>query len=261
VARDTVPTMSVLGPVAPILTRTPVGRIEDVVARMTEIDAVLPAADGISCFNKLYLEVTKNVLAGVGQATFADPRFLAALDVGFANLYFAALRAFDAGAPDTPRAWLPLFETRSSPTVAPIQFALAGMNAHINRDLPVALGDAFAAAGLAPDDGGAQRADFEKVNGLLAATEKQVKDVYLDDLTRRLDARFDGVDDVVAIWSVAAAREAAWTNSVVMWHLRQLGPVARAYLSTLDRTVGFASRGLLVSTGTLAARIPADLRS
>ena len=121
-------------------------------ARMTAIDQALPPADGISCFNKLYLEVTKSVLAAVGQTTFADPGFLTRLDVAFANLFFAALSAFEAGSPDTPHAWSPLFEARASSVIAPIQFALAGMNAHINRDLPVALVDIFAAAGGAPSE-------------------------------------------------------------------------------------------------------------
>ena len=240
--------MSVLGP---ILAQTPVGRIEEVVARMTAIDQALPPADGISCFNKLYLEVTKSVLGAVGQTTFADPGFLIRLDIAFANLFFAALSAFEAGSPDTPHAWLPLFEARSSSAIAPIQFALAGMNAHINRDLPVALVDIFAAAGGAPSEESPQYADFERVNGLLAATEQQVKDLYLDGLARKLDAEFDGVDDVVATWSVAAARQAAWTNGEVLWHLRNIGPIERTYLATLDRSVGFASRGLLVSTGNL----------
>ena len=235
----------------PILAQTPVSRIEDVVARMTAIDQALPPADGISCFNKLYLEVTKSVLGAVGQTTFADPAFLTTLDVAFANLFFAALSAFEAGSPDTPHAWAPLFESRSSPTIAPIQFALAGMNAHINRDLPVALVDIFTAAGAAPGDGSPQYADFERVNALLAATEKQVKDQYLDGLMRKLDADFHGVDDVVATWSVAAARQAAWTNGEVLWHLRSIGAIERTYLETLDRSVGFASRGLLVSTGKL----------
>jgi hypothetical protein len=238
---------------APVLAQTPVGTVEEVVARMLAIEAALQAtpADGVACFNKLYLEVTKSVLANLGRATFADPRFLAALDVTFANLYFAALRAFEAAAPSTPHAWLPLFEARSSSTIAPIQFALAGMNAHINRDLPVALVETFAAMGLSPSARSPQHADFERVNALLAATEQQVKDLYLDQLTRKLDVLFENVDDVVAIWSVAAARAAAWTNSEVLWHLRGIPPLASGYLSTLDRTVGFAARGLLVSTGTL----------
>ncbi len=240
--------MSVLGP---ILAQTPVGIIEDVVARMTAIDQALPPIDGISCFNKLYLEVTKNVLAGVGTATFVDPQFLTALDVTFANLYFAALRAYDAGSADTPRAWQPLFDARATRTIAPIQFALAGMNAHINRDLPVALVETFSALGIAPSENSPQHTDFETVNGLLATTEEQVKDLYLDELTRKIDVEFHGVDDVVAIWSVTAARDAAWTNGEVMWHLRAIGPVERAYVATLDRSVGFASRGLLVPTGII----------
>jgi hypothetical protein len=235
--------------ISPILAQTPVASIEDVVARMASIDQALAPVDGISCFNKLYFEVTKNVLAGVGQSTFADPRFLMALDVAFANLYFSALRAYDAGSPDTPHAWQPLFADRGDRTIAPIQFALAGMNAHINRDLPVALVQTFTALGVAPSDDGPQHADFETVNKVLATTEKQVKELYLDNLTRQIDMEFHGVDDVVAIWSVTAARDAAWTNGQVLWHLRNIGPVERAYVTTLDRTVGFASRGLLVSTG------------
>ena len=89
----------------PIVAQTPVGSIEDVVARMTAIDQALPPTDGISCFNKLYLEVTKSVQAAVGQTTFADPGFLTTLDVAFANLFFAALSAFEVGSPDTPHAW------------------------------------------------------------------------------------------------------------------------------------------------------------
>jgi hypothetical protein len=123
------------------------------------------------------------------------------------------------------------------------------MNAHINRDLPVALVQTFSALGIAPSDESPQHADFETVNKVLAATEKEVKELYLDNLTRQIDMDFHGVDDVIAIWSVTAARDAAWINGQVLWHLRNIGPVERAYVTTLDRTVGFASRGLLVSTG------------
>jgi hypothetical protein len=72
---------------------------------------------------------------------------------------------------------------------------------------------------------------------------------YVDERALRLENEVAGLDDVVAIWSVTAARDAAWTNGQVLWHLRDIGPVERAYVTTLDRTVGFASRGLLVSTG------------
>jgi len=235
-----------------VLARAPASTVEEVIANLSEIDAVLPAADGVSCFNKLYLAVTRNVLAGITGGAFVAPHFVAALDVAFANFYFAALRAFDGGSFETPRAWRPLFEARASAAIAPIQFALSGMNAHINRDLPVAVVETFAALGLPLRADGAPHADYQRINDVLATTEKQVKDLYLDPLARQLDRAFAGVDDVVAIWSVTAARDAAWTNAEALWHLRALPAIAAAYLRTLDRTVGFASRGLLVARAPIA---------
>jgi hypothetical protein len=246
-----VPSPSIPATIPEILAAPPVETVEDAVARMVAIDAALPAADGISCFNRLYLEVTKSVLAHLGQATFANPEFLSRLDVAFANLYFAALRAFQAGG-TTPHAWWPLFAARSSRAIAPIQFAFAGMNAHINRDLPVALVATFADMGIDPGAAPSEHDDFERVNALLADTEQQVKSLYLDPLLRTLDAEFGQVDDVVAMWSVVAARDAAWTHGQVMWHLRGVATLVGAYLTTLDRTVGLGSRGLLIPTGTIA---------
>lgn len=38
------------------------------------------------------------------------------------------------------KAWQPLFEVTNNQHITRIQFALAGMNAHINHDLPIAIG-------------------------------------------------------------------------------------------------------------------------
>jgi uncharacterized protein DUF5995 len=105
------------------------GTIGDVIARMEAIDASLPRKDGVAYFNRLYLQVTKAVLAASEQTTFEDPQFLDRLDVVFAALYFDAEATISTGAP-CPVAWRPLVEQRGEAR-APIQFALAGMNAHI----------------------------------------------------------------------------------------------------------------------------------
>jgi hypothetical protein len=147
--------------------------IAAVLARLQSVAAELAVTDGVSRFNRLYLEVTQAVDTGAQGAAFEDPAFLKALDVSFAGLYFNALAAAAAGSA-LPRCWAPLFAARSDSHIAPIQFALAGMNAHINRDLPVGLVDTFAAIGVAPTEDGAQHGDFERVNALLATTEKQV---------------------------------------------------------------------------------------
>jgi len=234
---------------SPVLDQTPVTSIEEALARLTSIDQALPPVDGISCFNKLYLEVTKNVLAALKAVPFADPQFVTALDVAFANVYFAALRAYYAGSLATSRAWQPLFDDRGDRTIAPIQFAIAGMNAHINRDLPVALVATCEAAGVALEEGSPQHADFVRVNGVLAAVEAEVKAQYVPHRLHWLDFlvhRFHRLDDVVAMWDVARARDAAWTNAEALWALRHDRALAARFLDTLDRTVGLAGRGLLV---------------
>jgi hypothetical protein len=240
--------MRAMTALAAILERTPVSRIDDVLTRLQEIDAVLPAADGVACFNKLYLATTANVIAAANGRVFAGVRFIQALDVVFGNLYFAALKANEVGASDTPRAWRALFQSRGRTDVAPIQFALAGMNAHINRDLPVALVRTFMTLKREPDRQSQEYEDYERVNGVLAATEATVKEQYLTPLLHSLDRMFDDVDDIAAIWSIAEARSAAWINAEALWRLRDWQALASDYLETLDGMVGFAGRGLLVGT-------------
>src|SRR6266705_4319131 len=113
--------------------------IAEVIVRMQADVASLPKRDGVACFTGLYLSVTQGVQQHLTGVTFRDPAFLARLDVVFAGLFFNAFEAASADPAHLPRAWAPLVEARSARGIAPLQFALAGMSAHINRDLPVAL--------------------------------------------------------------------------------------------------------------------------
>src|SRR5262245_51774191 len=121
---------------AAILQHTPVASIEDAVAALTELATALPEDDGVRWFSFLYLSVTQSVGDAVASSTFRNPAWLKRLDVVFANLFFDALRKFVSDQADTPRAWWPLLSCRDASGRAPLQFALAGINAHINRDLP-----------------------------------------------------------------------------------------------------------------------------
>jgi hypothetical protein len=76
-----------------------------------------------------------------------------------------------------------------------------------------------------------------------------VRDTYLTPLAEELHRDLDGVDDLVANFSVREARQAAWTNADALWHLRDHPTLSADYLDALDGLVGFAGRGLLVSTG------------
>jgi hypothetical protein len=237
--------------------------VAEVMARMEGIVAPLPRSDGVACFTRLYLAVTKGVDERLAGVTFADPAFLARLDVVFADLFLTALAGFAGGPARVPHAWTPLLEARSSRGIAPLQFAFAGMNAHINRDLPVALVSTCRELGVTLEEGSRQHADFERVNDLLAAVEDEVKSQYLTGWLRTLDRlvhRVDRIDDVVAMWNVRRARDAAWTNAQALWAIRDDETLSGDYLAALDRMVGLAGRGLLVPADTWLQRLARLLR-
>ncbi|HBW19394.1 MAG TPA: hypothetical protein DEH11_10470, partial [Actinobacteria bacterium] len=143
---------------------------------MAAIDAATAPGDGLACFNRMYLGVTREVDSELGQGFFADPAFMTALDVAFANLYFTAAGA--AGDPAAvPLAWRPLIEQRAAAGIEPIQFALAGMNAHINHDLPLAVVSTCTELATAPA-AGAHLADYQKVDQLLDAAEQSVRQSF-----------------------------------------------------------------------------------
>jgi Family of unknown function (DUF5995) len=227
----------------------PPSDIADVIRRLSTIEASGPRSDGVVCFSRLYREVTEDVGADVAQGSFADTRFLEALDVRFAGLFFTALDSYTRDPGNTPSAWVPLFASRSQRGIAPLQFALAGMNAHINRDLPVALVTTCRELRLELGIGSPEHADYEHVDALLAQVEKRVKGAYVTGWLAwvdRLVHRLRRIDDVVAMWDVGRARDAAWTNAQALWALDAEPPLAGDYLLALDRMVGLASRGLLV---------------
>jgi hypothetical protein len=228
--------------------------VDDVIVRLTAIDVASGKSDGVGCFTRLYLDVTRSVQERLGLATFANPAFLARLDVVFATLFLNAVDTHTRDPRKVPRAWAPLFELRGRRGIAPLQFALAGMNAHINRDLPVALVACWRELGISATD----QPDFERVNDVLEQVEGNVKQRYLGGPLRTLDRlvhRIDRIDDVVAMWDIRRAREAAWVNGQALWALRDDKRLAADYLAALDRSVGLASRGLLQPADTWLQRL------
>ena len=139
-----------------------------------------------------------------------------------------------------------MFECRSRRGILSIQFALAGMNAHINRDLPEGIVSAFLATDGAPMRSGPRYDDFCRVNDLLEEVESQIKVEFSTGIVAVVDAAGGQADDIVAMWKVRAAREAAWTNAEVLWALRATPLLRQSFFSRLDSFTGFAGRGLLI---------------
>src|SRR5918912_1079065 len=142
-------------------------------------------------------------MAGVRDVVARLEALLADLNVAFAEAYFTALAAAGDG-PQPPagypfHAWKPLLEARGEREIAPIQFALAGMNAHINHDLAVGICAVCVERDVEPAVDSAEHTDYEAVNGLIAETEAETKAWMLTDLLAEQDLVFDKVDAIVAI--------------------------------------------------------------
>jgi hypothetical protein len=217
--------------------------IDEVIARMERIAAALPATDGVACFNRIYLAATEAVREALAAGRFADPPFMARLDPVFANLYFDALDGWADGR--TPRAWSPLLAARGRSDVLPLQFAFAGMNAHINRDLMIAVVQVCAERDLVPARGTPQHADYLLINQLLAAEQAELKSQYLPPPLATADRASAGLDDLLAMWSIDEARDAAWSHAETLYALRDHALLSASYIDTIDGLVGLASRGLL----------------
>jgi hypothetical protein len=224
----------------------PVTTVDEAIARMQAIEQSLPASDGLACFNRMYLEVTRDVNNRLGQGFFSDGQFMSTLDTVFANLYFDAVDALAEPPTPIPAAWQPLIETRSQPGIYPIQFALAGMNAHINHDLPIALVRTCTRLGTAPEDG-THHEDYQKVDALLDAAEQSVRQSFESGAVLREDRHAQEVLDLVGNWSINSARDVAWDTALALWRTRDDPTVEVLMMSGLARTVAMASRCLLVA--------------
>ena len=217
----------------------------EAIARMEAIGAALPADDGLACFNRMYLDVTSQVNSQLDQGIYADPAFMTELDVTFANLYFAA--ADVTGTPAAvPLVWRALVERRATPGIESIQFALAGMNAHINYDLPVAVVSTCAALATSPE-AGPHFADYQKVDQLLDAVEQSVRRSFETAAELAVDQHLSAVATLICNWTINSARDLAWNNARLLWAVRD-DPLARGlFLDSLAASTALASRLLLVA--------------
>jgi Family of unknown function (DUF5995) len=219
--------------------------VDDVVQIMQLIDEACIDGDGLKWFNHLYLQVTQAVQSRINSGGFRDGPWLAGLDVQFARLYFAALAASLSGQP-LPQCWQVLFNSRNRTLVARIQFALAGVNAHINHDLPQAIVANCQATATVPQHATAQYNDYTALNSTL--------DSLIDVDKRELHVRLLGdalppasrLEDTLAAWGVSAARESAWKNAELLWHLQPTPPLAANFMASLDGLTTVAGKTLLV---------------
>lgn len=218
--------------------------IDEVISRMESIDRLLPGNDGLKWFNLLYLFVTKEVREHPPASDWKNPQWLTRLDVVFAGLYFAAIANFLSRQAATPKSWQVLFEARRQAGIDRMQFALAGMNAHINHDLALALLQTDAEFHLTPSLASPEHDDYEHVNDLLEAVMPQALKFLATGLLGEVAQSTGAIGRLLAIWNVRVARDLAWDFA---GHLRHLPGITRnVALAIQDKTTGALGRSLLL---------------
>jgi hypothetical protein len=213
--------------------------VDAVVERMRALDASLHRRDGVAVFNRVYLTVTAEFAELLGRGRFPDRGQASALGVVFAERYLAVAEAEGRGG-RPPACWRPLFRLRGHPGVRPVQFALAGVNAHIGHDLVLAVVDACRALDCRPAD---LEDEFERVGDLLASLEERVREELMPgpDLFQVADP----LTHLAGSWSLERARDTTWSMARALWALRRLPDLASDFTERLDAAVGVVSRMLL----------------
>jgi hypothetical protein len=231
----------------------PAESIDEVVERLAAIrdhaarTSLLGEGDGIAAFSTLYHIITRRIGDLERDGDFRAPGFLVRLDIEFAERYFQALRSYAEDIASAPRVWRVLFDNRSDPHVAPVNFAVAGVNAHINFDLACALVATW--RHVEPDgDGedGAQFHDYRLVN--------EVFEAEMDPLREGMDSLLSAGPDG-AIWDRAAnwmadlvvrfTRDLAWNEAERVWRLGATPEVCTASEERLDAMAAFVGERLL----------------
>ena len=166
---------------------------------------------------------------------------MAELDVRFANLWLAAYDA-DAAGRAVPPAWRPLFEARAGGRL-PVQYAIAGMNSHIEHDLPIAVVDTCRARGLEPEDVHARLRGGQR--GPRPGRVRDPAVVPRRGRQREVDDRLGPVVHLLSTWNIDKARDLSWVTAETLWALRRTSLLRGRFLDSLGHTVGMTSRALL----------------
>lgn len=217
--------------------------IDDVLRKMRQVDELLADDDGLKWFNRLYMMVTEEVDVHPPSDGWRDADWLLRLDVVFAEFYFRAIAGFLDGSSNTASSWNALMAVRYEPGIDRIQFALAGMNAHINHDLALALLETDREMKLVPGAGSPQHVDYLAVNELLNRVMPSALEMLAVGILGLAAEETGKVGRVLAFCNICQARDLAWDFAD---HLRGLDGVARGVaLAAQDHLTGAAGRTIL----------------
>jgi hypothetical protein len=232
-----------------VLSRTPQS-VADVVAQLADLQALLNKAtpeddeNPVAAFNHLYWTITSTVLEHLESGAFRDSEFLTVLDVEFAKRYLNALRLWGQSSPQTPHAWQVLCKQMNNTGVRSLPAAVAGVNAHVNYDLPFALLRTWTLLGTdsSSED---QHHDYLHVNDIFYENIPHLRRGYLSTWQLVIDRLNGPVDDWYEDRAVEIARDIAWCDAKRLWEIRNDAKALARADASLDRHTALIGWALL----------------
>lgn len=230
--------------------------IPEVLVRLEAIEKYATASsrrgseDGIASFTTLYRTITATIDdLDVRQEFHAPQRFLARLDVEFAERYFEALRSYAVSPDSTPQCWRVLFEHREDPDIPMVNFAAAGVNAHINYDLSAALLRTWEDCDPYEEHRSLQQRDYDVINEIFAIEMDGLRERMRSFLSQGHDGAIwdrgaNWAGDVVVRWT----RTLAWDEATEVW---RDGNRDTAVTRSDERRGGFAG-----TLGAIILKVP-----
>jgi hypothetical protein len=229
------------------------GRVQCVDRTIRELtrrtDTLAASCDHAVIFSLTYLRVTEEYRRTIEAPFFDDTPFVNHEDTIFARYYFSAHDAWSAGRiEEVPPAWRIAFDAARARSVSATGDLLLGINAHVQRDLPLVL----YAIGLVRPDGTSRKADHDRVDIIL----NRVTDDLLAELARRFDPTVDdadlptGIDDAALFQLLAEWREKAWRSA----ELLAAAPTQEArelVVQTIENDAADEARAIATSTAYL----------
>jgi hypothetical protein len=187
--------------------------VDKTIREMTRrFDALASTCDHNAIFSLTYLRVTEEYRRTIDTPFFDDTPFVNHEDTIFAHYYFSAFDAWNAGeTEDVPPAWRIAFDAARDHAVTATGDLLLGINAHVERDLPLVL----YSIGLVRPDGTSRKPDHDRVDVIL----NRVQDDIIAEIARRFDPTVDdtnlptGIDDAALFQTLAGWREQAWRDA------------------------------------------------
>jgi hypothetical protein len=187
--------------------------VDKTIREMTRrLDPVASSCDHNAIFSLTYLRVTEEYRRTIDEPFFDDTSFVNYEDTLFAHYYFAAYDSWAAGrTEDVPPAWRIAFNTAAQHTDSAVGDLFLGINAHVQRDLPLVL----YSIGLVAPDGTSRKPDHDRVDQIL----NRVTDDVIAEIARRFDPTIDdtnlptSLDDATLFQTIVAWREKAWRNA------------------------------------------------